>query len=216
MSSLRIVGAGFGRTGTLSMKSALETLGFGPCHHMEEVMDREDQAAHWQTAVDGNDVDWSMALLGFKSCVDWPSATFWRELSGHFHEARVLLTVRSSDSWYNSISKTIFPLLDRGIENPPPGYMGDVIKMAHQLIFEHTFKGNITDPEHVKAVFEAHNQSVIDSLPADRLLVYNLGDGWEPLCDWLGVPVPASDFPCSNNQDEFWDNFGGGEKPTSL
>ena len=210
--SLKIVGGGFGRTGTLSMKMALEQLGFGPCHHMEEVMQREGQAAYWQAATDDQPVDWNAAFEGFQSCVDWPSAAFWLQIARHFPEAKVLLTVRSSESWYNSISKTIFKLLAQEGELPE-GYMGDVIKMAHQLIFERTFKGNISDPEHVMGIYEKHNAAIIDAIPDDRLLVYNLGDGWEPLCEFLEVPVPDSPYPRINSTDEFWDIFGGGNNP---
>jgi len=210
--SLKIVGGGFGRTGTLSMKLALEQLGFGTCHHMDEVMKREDQAVHWQAATDGKPVDWDATFKGFQSTVDWPSAAFWREISDHFPEAKVLLTVRSSESWYNSISKTIFKLLAQDGETPP-GYMGDVVKMAHQLIFENTFKGNISDPDHVKSIYEAHNAAIIEAIPADRLLVHNLGDGWEPLCDFLEVAVPETPYPRINSTDEFWEIFGGGNNP---
>lgn len=210
--SLKVVGGGFGRTGTLSMKKALEELGFGACHHMEEVMAREDQPAHWQAATDGKPVDWDAAFSGFHSTVDWPSAAFWPEITAHFPDAKVLLTVRSTESWYKSISNTIFKLIENGGE-APEGHMGDVMRMVHQLISEKTFGGKMHDEAHVKSVYEQHNAKIIDSVPADKLLVYKLGDGWEPLCAFLGVPVPDSPFPRINSTNEFWEIFGGGKMP---
>ena len=109
--ALSVIGAGFGRTGTESMKLALETLGMGPCHHMKEVLANPEQVALWRSAAQGDLPDWEDAFAGYSSAVDWPAAYFWRELSEYYPDAKILLTVRSADSWYASMANTILKTL---------------------------------------------------------------------------------------------------------
>jgi Sulfotransferase domain len=92
--ALRVIGAGFGRTGTHSLKLALEQLGFAPCHHMYEVRAHPEQLAFWQAAARGELPDWDEVFAGFAAQVDWPGARFWRELAEHFPHAKVILSVR--------------------------------------------------------------------------------------------------------------------------
>lgn len=186
------------------MKLALERLGFGPCHHMEEVYRHEDQASHWQSLVAGEAAEWGGIFKQYRSSIDWPSAAYWHKLADHYPGAKILLTIRSPESWYNSISKTIFPLLDEGYKNPPLDYSGEVMQMAHKLIIENTFGGIINNKDHAIEIYKTHNARVMETAPKDRLLVYNLGDGWEPLCKGLGVPVPRTPFPQKNTRQEFW------------
>lgn len=201
---LKIIGAGFGRTGTHSMKLALEQLGYSPCHHMYEVFKRHDQARHWQAAADNNIVNWEQVFKDFQTAVDWPAAAFWKEIAEWSPEAKVLLTVRPSEGWYNSISKTIFPYLTETLKKSPQNYEGEVVKMAYQLIIDGIFGGNIHDKAHVISVYEAHNKHVIETIPAEHLLVYHVGEGWTPLCNWLDCPIPKTDYPRTNSQEEFW------------
>ena len=203
--SLKIIGVGFGRTGTYSMKLALEQLGFGPCHHMYEVIGQKGQAQYWQAAKEGKLTDWQTVFQGFQATVDWPGAAFWQQITDTFPDARVLLTIRSPESWYNSISKTIFPYLEQRLADLPSGYGGEVVRMAHELIIGGVFAGNITDRDHVISVYNTHNKEVMATVPKERLLVHQLGEGWEPLCNWLNVPIPETDYPKRNSQEEFWE-----------
>lgn len=202
---MNIIGCGFGRTGTMSMKLALEALGFGPCHHMEEVLgDPEKHLHHWLAASKGEAIDWDEALAGYESCVDWPTAAYWRELAAYYPDAKILLPTRSAESWYNSISRTIFTVMKEGMANPSdePDPFGE---MLGNMIVGNTFKGNIDDPDHCMDIFNKNVQAVKDAFEGDKLFVYNIGDGWEPLCKWLGVPVPDLPFPRTNNQKEFFE-----------
>ena len=205
---LKIVGAGFGRTGTLSMKSALEQLGFGPCHHMMEVFGKPDHIAQWQDAADGKAVDWEAVFNGYQSAVDWPVCYFWRELSELYPQAKVLLTLRDPEKWYDSASATIFKGMTKASDDTSGANVTDPhTLMVRKLIVENTFGGDLSDRAHAIDIFNRHNQEVIDTIPADRLLVFEASQGWEPLCDFLEVPVPETDYPSSNSTADFQKRF---------
>lgn len=192
--ALDVIGTGFGRTGTDSMREALNVLGFGPCHHMREVSRHETQATHWRAVMDGGDRDWDAIFEGYRSCVDWPSAYFWEELVTHFPEAKVLLTWRSAESWWNSMAKTIIArTLAAAKEEPGVG----------TKIVKGTFGENYADRDHAIRIYEANVARVKATVPAERLLVYEVGSGWEPLCAHLGVAVPGVPFPRRNSAAEF-------------
>ena len=198
---LAVIGAGFGRTGTFSLKAALERLGFGPCHHMIELFRHPEQIAGWERAVDGAPVDWDQLLAGYRSVADWPSCHFWRELADRYPAAKVILTVRDSESWYRSASATMF----RYMEGPPPKepVAKTQWKLARKMILRQTFGGSVEDRELAIGVYERHNAEVQGTIPDDRLLVYDVRDGWDPLCRFLGAAVPAEPFPNLNAAEEF-------------
>lgn len=191
---LEVIGAGFGRTGTESMKLALEQLGFGPCHHMKEVLANPEQLQIWRAIARGDPPDWEAAFAGYRSAVDWPSAFFWRQLSDVYPRAKVILTVRSSESWHKSMSNTIFKVLEASTDPDSIGL---------KLIAERVFGGRFLDRDHAIAVYEKNNADVQAGFNDDRLLVYHLGDDWEPLCRFLDKPVPDTPFPRSNSTAEF-------------
>lgn len=193
--ALEIVGAGFGRTGTLSMKTALEQLGFGPCHHMVEVFERPESVDPWAAAIEGRDVDLDALVDGFRAAVDFPVCAAWSRFADHFPEAKVLLTVRSSESWWRSYEATIGPRIAATDHGEGQSMM--------TAIREVVFGGRPMDRDHAISTYEAHNADVILRTPSDRILVYELGGGWEPLCAFLGVAVPDEPFPASNSTEEF-------------
>jgi hypothetical protein len=194
--ALEVIAAGLGRNATFSMKFALEALGFGPCHHMSEVFaDGRRQVPLWIEAARGNP-DWDAIFAGFRSCSDYPSATYWRELAEHYPRAKVLLTTRDPDSWFDSVSETIFSERMQGSLRGSP-----VEVMMNGVIFDN-FEGDITDRAYMTDWYVKRNQEVIDTLPADRLLNFHPRMGWEPLCSFLGVPVPDLPFPKVNSRDE--------------
>ena len=206
--TLAVIGAGFGRTGTMSTKLALEALGLGPCHHMHDVFTKPDQLPHWQAAVQGQPVNWSQALDGYRSAIDWPSTHSWDVLARAFPEAKIVLSVRPAEDWWRSFAATIGPLID-GRHSVPDPYRRSVLEMAHEMISQQTFGGMMKDKAHVLAVYRARIKEVKRSVTAERLLVYDVAEGWSPLCDFLGVPVPSTAFPRANNAEEFWSVFGG-------
>ena len=202
--TLAVIGAGFGRTGTMSLKLALEQLGFGPCYHMREVLARPPHDPVWHAATRGEPVDWDTLFQGFASAVDWPVAAFWRELCHHYPDARFVLSVRDPRKWHESVMQTIFKALSSTPDPADPQACAHRA-MTRDLILDRTFDRRLDDPLHAIGVYERHNQSVQDCIAAERLLVYETGSGWEPLCAFLGCAVPDEPYPHANNREEFHD-----------
>ncbi len=194
--ALSVIGAGLGRTGTLSLKYALEQLGLGRCYHMMEVFGIPAAPGQWSRAADGLPVDWDEVFEGFGCTVDWPSAEFYKQLADYYPDAKVILTVRDSDSWYESTQATIFREQNHAGANP------EWLEMVAKLIGR-KFSGDTHTREHCIAVYEAHNDEVARTIPPDRLLIYEPGQGWEPLCHFLGVPEPDAPYPKTNSTEEF-------------
>jgi hypothetical protein len=200
--ALSIVGAGFGRTGTNSLKMALEQLGFGPCPHMFEVRDHPEQLPFWQAAARWDLPDWDAVFENYGACVDWPAARFWREIAAHYPNAKVLLSVRPAEKWIKSVHATIYPaMLDRG--ERIPANTRKRRDMAYELIGEQIFGGRMGDADHAMAVFRAHTEEVRRTIAPERLLVYDVAEGWEPLCEFLGVAMPETSFPRINSTQDF-------------
>lgn len=199
---LEVIGAGFGRTGTLSLKLALERLGFGPCHHMLELFENPGQVALWEQVAQDGTVDWEEIYRGYRATVDWPGARFWRELTAHCPHAKVILTVRDPQRWYESAADTIF----RAGSAPAPeadAAIRQMRRVTHQLVWDGEFGGRAGDAKHAIKVFNEHNEAVRQAIPAHRLLVFEVSQGWGPLCGFLGVPVPDEPFPRSNDREVF-------------
>lgn len=194
--ALKVIGAGLGRTATFSLKFALEHLGLGPCYHMAEVLaGARRNVPLWLDVVRGKP-DWDSVFAGFRSTTDYPACTYWRELAAYYPHAKVVLTVRDADSWFDSVSETIFsPKMQGSLAGSP------LEAIMQGAIFD-AFGGRVNDRAFMTDWFVRRNQAVIDSLPRDRLLVFSPKDGWKPLCDFLGVPVPAVPFPRVNSRDE--------------
>ena len=205
--TLKIIGSGFGRTGTMSTKMALEQLGLGPCHHMVEVMGNPAQPAHWSAFVAGQDVDWTEVFADYTSQVDFPGAAVWPRLMAAFPDAKVLHTERPEDEWWASYSKTIGKFWVHFRSLPVPPELIDLFGTMDELLRERVFGG--LDRETCVAAYRRNNEKVRATVPAEKLLVFTPSDGWEPLCRFLSVPVPDTAFPRSNARDEFWAMFGG-------
>ena len=195
--TLKIVGAGFGRTGTLSFKAALEELGFGPCYHMLEVMKDDNHAGRWHRAVTEQNTNWSEILADYRAAVDWPACYFWQRLADTYPDAKVILTARDVDRWYESISQTILPAMMEPARNL------ERHNMAAEIILNRTFDGRLADADYAKDVFRRHIDNVQASISSDRLLTYEVSSGWAPLCEFLDVPVPEAAFPRVNSTAEF-------------
>jgi len=193
--TLQVVGAGLGRTGTNSLKLALEHLLGGTCHHMFEVKTPEHMA-FWENAAKGVMPDWHDFLADFTALVDWPGASFWPELSEAFPDALVLLSVREGESWYNSAIETIFAEDDEDD-------LSEAFENMWQAITANRFPVDVNDRAATIAAMEAHNAAVIDAIPPERLLIWPTGAGWEPICKALDLPVPEIEFPHKNTKKEF-------------
>jgi hypothetical protein len=213
---LKIIGAGFGRTGTLSLKVALEELGCNPCYHMTELFARPGDFAFWEAAAQGEAVNWHDIFDTYQATVDWPGCTFYKDLMQVYPDARVLLTTRDPESWYESARSTIYQV-SRMINGSPftrllilavraLGINGPRVGgLANTLVWDKTFHGKFADKAYAIEVFNQHIEEVKSYVPADKLLVYQVKEGWEPLCTFLGVAVPDKPFPRLNDRE----NFGG-------
>jgi|SRR5579875_554383 hypothetical protein len=197
--ALKVVGAGFGRTGTLSLKNALEKLGFGPCYHMFEVLERPDHIALWHRLAFGGAVDWDLLFRDFQATVDWPAARYWRELAAHYPDAKVLLSLRDPESWYKSMTDTIYQGLKMPIPDGIAAARRQQMEMARKVVLEDTFDGRFEDKAHALEVYNRHNREVQRAIAPGRLLVFDAKQGWEPLCRFLGVAVPDEPFPHLND-----------------
>ncbi len=200
--TLKVVGAGVGRTGTNSLKIALERLVGEPCHHMFEIVADPSQTSLWTDAIEGRPVDWATMPPGYGALVDWPGASFWPELSAANPEALVLLSVRDPEDWYRSASNTIFQVF----ENYPPEMQPWFESM--RVLLGNRFSNQLDDPPAMMTAFERHNDAVREAIPAERLLEWTPTDGWAPICDRLGVAVPDEPFPSTNDTNTWRANLG--------
>ena len=192
---LRVIGSGLGRTGTLSTKLALEQLGFAPCHHMVEVFMHPETVPLWVAAGEGRP-DWDAIFDGYASMVDHPGCGYWRELMDHYPDAKVLHTVRDPDKWFDSTQATIF-----NPERPPPPEGTPMRAFLDQLYG--WYGGDMHDRAFMTDFFRRHTEAVIAGVPKDRLLVFEVAQGWGPLCEFLGVPIPDAPFPRENSTEQF-------------
>ena len=207
--SMKVFGAGFGRTGTMSLKFALEKLRIGPCYHMREVVSRPSHIKLWYDISRGEHPNWNRLFSGFNSAVDFPVCLFYKQLINKFPDAKFILTLRDFDTWYISTANTIYK-----VPTILPDWFERVvypirmfIVMQVNLIWVGLFKNNFSDRESTKLVYYEHIESVKKIIPADKLLIYNVIEGWEPLCEFLNVDVPDIPFPKVNDTAEMLRNF---------
>ena len=212
---LKVIGAGFGRTGTLSLKLALERLGFDKCYHMMEMPLVPHHVEQWRAAAAGQSVDWETLFIGYQAAVDWPSCNFWRQQLKVFPDAKVILTRRDAEQWYASVMQTIWLSSERGrMDLAAAEQRGEVesqgqdrIKMLYEVIWDGVFGMRMDEKQHVINCFERHNQEVINNVPRSKLLVIEPGDGWAPLCEFLQIDVPDADYPRINSKEDFQKRF---------
>lgn len=198
---LKVIGAGMGRTGTESLRNALDMLGVGPCHHMTVVRENAEMIGPWMDVMNGAPPDWDALFDGFGAQTDWPGAFYWRELSEHFPDAKIILSVRSAESWYKSMTETILPFVAMKGRHLPP-HRNDIAEWVAWML-DQTFDGRVLEPDHAMAVYDAYNQTVQETIAPERLLVFPVGSGWGPLCAHLGLEVPDAPYPSGNTTADF-------------
>ncbi|MEE4360605.1 MAG: sulfotransferase family protein [Pseudomonadales bacterium] len=205
--ALDVIGAGFGRTGTLSLKVALEQLGFRKCYHMIEVFEHPEHIPLWAAAHRGEPIDWDALFQGYRASVDWPSCNLWREQLARFPGAKVILSTRDPERWYESVMNTIYPSSRAAADAADPQRRA-FGQWAMTVIWDGVFGGRMEDRAHVIGCYEKHVETVLREAPADRLLVFEAAQGWSPLCAFLEVPVPDTPYPRTNSTEEFLANSG--------
>lgn len=199
---LELFNAGLGRTGTTSLKAALDLLGLGPSFHMFDIVSDEQRLRQWEKAVcDGERPDWDALFDGYRSAVDGPCAVHYETIADAFPDAKVILTVRDAETWWQSTYDTLYQFVLRSTEHPPAAgsHQARLLRLTSTLVWDGLFGGRFTDREHAIDVYRRHNEDVVRALGADRVLVYDVRQGWEPLCAFLGTPVPAQPFPRAND-----------------
>ena len=213
---MKVIGVGFGRTGTRALKLALEQLGYGPCYHMSEVIAEPSRIRQWLEIGEGATPSWERVFAGFEATMDWPAAAYWQDLAEHYPDAKVILSVRDLERWYDSVSATIFASALRE-RRPLPAHRRLIRwlvtkrapdfalypRMARATIVDRVFGGRIEDRAHVLKVFEQHIANVKASISSERLLVCDVREGWTPICSFLGCPVPERPFPNINERVAF-------------
>ncbi len=194
----------------MSLKVALETLGLDPCYHMTEVLAHPEHTGFWISAWRREPADWEGVLGVYEATMDWPACTFYGELIERHPDAKVILSVRDPERWYESVRNTIYELSVIVPRHPlyRIGYTfvrllvlrgpGN-IDLADEIIWQGTFDGRFEDENHAIEVFERHNAEVQQRVPENRLLVYDVKSGWGPLCEFLGVEEPDEPFPRTND-----------------
>lgn len=203
--TMKVIGSGLGRTGTFSLKLALEQLGFGPCHHMVEVFTHPESVPLWMDAGAGAP-DWDAVFAGYQSMVDFPGCKFWRELMDFYPDAKVLHSVRDPQRWFESTQATIFA--PGGPVDLAEGPMGEFFAMVTS-----EYRGRLHDRDFMVDCFNRHTEAVLAAVPKDRLLVFEASQGWEPLCGFLGAPVPETPYPRENTREDFQTRTAAGSGP---
>ncbi len=201
--SLKVIGAGFGRTGTKSLKTALDMLGFGPCYHMVEVGNNEGHRIRWNEIVFGKKPDWEALFEKYTSTVDWPSTHYWEPLAAYYPQAKIILTVRDPEAWFRSFTDTIYATTQQPLPADAPEENKLHRKTIHKIITQDTFHNRGNDKIHAINVFNENIEKARRTIAPERLLIYDIQEGWEPLCKFLGVPIPAEFFPRTNSTEEF-------------
>lgn len=192
---LKVIGAGFGRTGTASLKLALERLGLGPCYHMSEVLANAGHMDLWNKAAAGRP-QWDEIFRNYASTTDFPASIYWRELADYYPQAKIVLSLRDPERWYESTQETILSReMMRRLDGTP---WREMLRNTIDALFD----GEIHDRDTLIRVFNEHAEKVKAAFGPDRLLVFEAKDGWAPLCAFLGVPVPQEDFPRVNSKEE--------------
>ncbi len=205
--SLEIIGAGFGRTGTMSLKLAIEQLGLGPCYHMVETRTHPEHDAMWLALASGERSDWRPMLAGYHATVDWPAVLIWKALAAANPRARIILTLRDPEEWYASCAATIFARMEEAMRAPSDDPVRRLhMRMVNEVVVERTFGGSL-DKRNVLRVFKEHNEEVRSLVPSDQLLIYEAGQGWKPLCGFLGADIPQAPYPVVNTREEFIARF---------
>jgi hypothetical protein len=188
---MHVIGAGLGGTGTLQAKAALERLGFGPCYHITEIQQHPEQTAFWKGVADRGADDWDALFDAYASSVDFPACVVYAELLEAYPDAKVLLTVREPERAYERVRETIYKI-STGPDSPLPAELRHVFD---ELVWNRVFGGAFEDRARAVATYRRWDDGVKARVPAERLLVFDVDEGWEPLCSFLGRDVPDEPFP---------------------
>jgi hypothetical protein len=217
--SIKIIGAGFPRTGTNTLKAALETLGFSKTYHMKELLVHPENLHYWLTLEQTGTTNWDELYHGYVATVDFPAYPWYQEHLKRYPDARVILTVRPFEKWYASIGSTIWKagpqtlpqklaMMSKLLVNPRLRKVIKCVKFAKRMIFQVELQGKFEDKAFAEKVFNDHIEKVKATVPPEKLLIYDVTEGWGPLCSFLGVPEPQGELPHLNKKENFREMLG--------
>ena len=198
---LKVIGANFGRTATMSLKQGLEILGFEKCYHMSEVVVHPEHVKLWLDAWQGKDI-WTTLFAGYQAAVDWPAAAFWPQLMHVYPEAKIVLSIRDADKWFESARNTIFQSMDSNLLAKDK-VLRTRIEMLKEIIVDGTFDGDLTDKDKCIKIYKDNIERCKSEVPSDRLIEFDPSLGWEPLCRGLDCKIPQEPYPYVNKAAEF-------------
>jgi hypothetical protein len=212
--SIKIIGAGFPRTGTNTLREALELLGLGKTYHMKQLLVHPENLHYWTTLRDTHTTDWEKLYDGYEATVDFPCYPWYKEHMKQYPDAKVILSTRPFEEWYTSFSSTIWKaqnppeeereaMAERIASDPRLQSVMQVMGFAKQIIVEDHFQGRFLDKEFIEKIFNAHDEEVKKYVPADKLLIFDVNEGWEPLCEFFNVEVPKGSLPHTNKKEDF-------------
>ncbi len=217
--AIKIIGAGLPRTGTNTLKESLERLGYKKTYHMKELLVHPENLHYWLTLKETGTTNWDELYKGYQATVDFPAYPWYKEHMKQYPDAKVILTVRPFEKWYTSVYSTIwkagpqtFPekigMLSKLLFNPRLRSVIKCVKFSKAMIFGAHLQGKFEDKDFAEKVFNKHIEDVKVYVPADKLLVYDVSDGWGPLCKFLGVPEPNEPLPHLNKKENFKEMLG--------
>ncbi len=218
--SIKFIGAGLPRTGTNTLKRALETLGYAKTYHMKELLNNPEKLSYWLSMESSGTMDYDTIYDGFVASVDFPCYPWYKEHMEKYPEAKVILTTRPFDKWYKSLESTIWTagpqtlpeklrMMSKLIFDSRLRKVIGCVKLAKRQIFEVSMQNRFGDIDFARKMWEAHHEDVKKHVPAEKLLIYEVKDGWGPLCDFLGVPEPSEPLPHLNKKENFKSMLAG-------
>ena len=212
--TLKVIGAGMPRTGTSSLKVALSELGFDPCYQMLPLLSHPEQVNFWSSASKGQKMDWSELFRDYQATVDFPSYRYYDKLLEYYPKAKVILTVRDPEEWYESAFNTIYQVVKPQTEqqffqtlklpeSPRKRKLEQIFNLVEKELWQKDFQGQFTDKQYAIEVFKQHVKQVKQKVPSKQLLVYQITEGWSSMCSFLDVTVPKATFPRLNEGATF-------------
>ncbi|MEO7961948.1 MAG: sulfotransferase family protein [Ginsengibacter sp.] len=217
--SIKIIGAGLPRTGTNTLKESLEKLGFVKTYHMKELLVHPENLHHWLTLKETGTTNWDELYSGYQATVDFPAYPWYKEHMARYPDAKVILTVRPFEKWYTSVYSTIWKagpqtlpeklkMMSKLIFNSRLRSVINCVKFSKGMIFQNHFEGKFEDKAYTEKLFNKYIEDVKAYVPADKLLVFDVSEGWGPLCKFLNVSEPAEPIPHLNKKENFKQMLG--------
>jgi len=205
--ALKVIGTGLPRTGTASLKGALQLLGYQQTYHMDNLLNNPSQVHYWVELFDTGSTDYDALFEGFAASTDFPGFFAYKALLKQYPDSKFILTTRDPDIWYESIKNTVYQAVTAFFQKDTPTdsmrRVEGVFQLLDRYLFGQFFKGTFLDKEKTLSLVNAYLDEINAIIPADKMLIYEISEGWQPLCDFLELRVPEIEFPYKNKREDF-------------